>query len=756
MGLTPRDFRARAWTLAYLAKRLVIGGETRRFAPTGLPVFDPNAPAEQGVVDSVSEGVVRGWCRSLDQPDATASVDIYVDEMFVGRTVCDLDRPDLRVGKVGHGRYGFRFALGGGVVAAGGAVRVMAAASGLELRGSPFRLHGSAIDLETAPESLRRAVLHLCQTLAPNGGATSLDAQRRAYGGRLEGLGSADPAFADAGWPVTQAMSYVNARFHKGAKPVHGAQAYFHLLRVAADHFTPATAGLPMGSAQIEALGAPGGWLMPGRVRATALLDLYMHEHSLGAVRDEAAAASTLAKFCYDILVRRRLPIELLGESAREFLAARADAHGWSRLERASADLPMLDGLGLSGRDERLAAAAALAQALGLGPASGREQAPVPLVSDTLAPGLTIVGSGEGAISMNARHSAAALDRLGIAHRTVSIPLWKRSNAAVQEALSEAASETLLLHVQPDDAVEVIVRLPPQTARSRLIGFFMWETETLPAAHELGALLVDEIWTGSEYCAEVFRKAAPHTPVHAVGHGVEDGPEAPGFDARQWAGCAPGDYLFYTHFDARSWITRKNPVAAVRAFHRAFPDPACAARLLIKVRIPQPWAEPDQEPWWSELYEEAARDPRIRVVEADLDPGQMAELARAADAFISLHRAEGFGYGIAEAMLAGKPVVISDYSGPCDFAGEAEALLVPVTRRPVRSGEFLYGDPTQVWGEPDIDAAAAAMRTLYEDRAFGLRLGRHGQVRIRRDFSIEALARRYADLLAAKETFVEG
>jgi glycosyltransferase involved in cell wall biosynthesis len=408
----------------------------------------------------------------------------------------------------------------------------------------------------------------------------------------------------------------------------------------------------------------------------------------------------------------------------------------------------MLKGLGLRGKEERLAAAAVVGKALGLTFVTGRFAAPtIKACNEPVPPGVAIISSGEGAISTNARHSAAALDQLGIAHRLISVSIWKGDSETRKGRLSEASAEVILLHVQPDDAVELIVRLPPKAVGSRLIGFFMWETESLPAAHQLGAMLVDEIWTGSHYSAKAFQTSAPSVAAHVVGHAVQDMPPAIDFDARQWAGVSRDTFLFYTHFDARSWITRKNPVGAVRAFCRAFPSSASAAALLIKVRIPEHWADPEQEPWWKELYEEASRDSRIRVISADLDPGQMSALALAADAFVSLHRSEGFGYAVAEAMLAGKPVVVTDYSGSQDFAGQAEALLVPARRRPVRFGEFLYGDPGQVWSEPDIEAAALAMRALSEDRAIGADLARNGQTRIREQCSIERLSLRYAERL---------
>ena len=741
-GLSPRVKAA-----AYLFKRLVLGGESQRFAPAGTLAFRPEAPAEEGVLDGVIDHVVRGWARRIDQPEQITAVDLYLQDDYLGRAFCDVARKDLAglPGFAAQGRNAFVFPLPAHARRLGGRLRAVAASSGLELAGSPADLPGELTVVP--PEEVRELLARGWYTPAAVA-ATSLAQIQHAYGRRLAVLTEPDPQAFDARWPVTLTMSHVNARVHDGALGFHGAKAYAELLYRAAEHLAPARAGLPMDLAQVQALTAPTGWLLDGHVRSHLLLDLFLGREGPSGVQDDAAAAEVLTRFAVQELASRRLPVELLGESARAFLRQPALDGRRSRFEQAFARSPLFAHLP-STASPALAAAAVRAAAadrglaeltLGGMPTSNRAAA------QPAEAGVRILSADYGAsgLSLNARHSLAALIANGVDTETTRAPVSPETPASAYDALVHPAYATALIHATPEDAVEIILRLPPEQAHARLIGFFMWETEVLPARQRLGSRLVDEIWTASRFCADIYRAAAPSTSVHIVGHAVDPPDPDPGFDARAWAGVGPDSFMFLFHFDAHSWISRKNPIGAIRAFRRAFPIAENGVQLVIKVRKSEDaglamWAD-----WWAEFYEEAGQDPRLVVAHADLTGRQMASLTASADAFVSLHRAEGFGYALAEAMLAGKPLVTTAYSGNLDFTLPDETLLVPAIVRPIRPREFLHSGPQQRWGEPDLDAAAAALRRLYDDRGLAQRLGALGRERVLQDCSIARLAANYA------------
>ena len=132
-------------------------------------------------------------------------------------------------------------------------------------------------------------------------------------------------------------------------------------------------------------------------------------------------------------------------------------------------------------------------------------------------------------------------------------------------------------------------------------------------------------------------------------------------------------------------------------------------------------------------------DQRIRIVSEILPPQQHAALLSSANAFVSLHRSEGFGMGLAEAMAMGIPVIATGWSGNMEFMDEASAMLVDFTLRAVRAGEYPHYEGCR-WAEPDISHAARLMRQLQEDPLVGTNLAERGRERVRSHLNIECSA----------------
>ena len=112
----------------------------------------------------------------------------------------------------------------------------------------------------------------------------------------------------------------------------------------------------------------------------------------------------------------------------------------------------------------------------------------------------------------------------------------------------------------------------------------------------------------------------------------------------------------------------------------------------------------------------------IRLLDGDLSRDAYQRLVGSADVLLSLHRGEGFGLPMAEAMLRGKPVVATAWSGNLDFMDDASACLVPAGLVPVVDEAAAYRGEGGMWAEPDIAAAAAWLRRL-RDPALRLRIG---------------------------------
>jgi glycosyltransferase involved in cell wall biosynthesis len=153
---------------------------------------------------------------------------------------------------------------------------------------------------------------------------------------------------------------------------------------------------------------------------------------------------------------------------------------------------------------------------------------------------------------------------------------------------------------------------------------------------------------------------------------------------------------------------------------------------------------------WRKVLAAAQSDQRIRVIDRILSGSEMAALTELCDCYLSLHRSEGFGLGPAEAMVRGKPVIVTGYSGVTDFCTPSTALLVDYSLVPLEPGTYPYMDAgrTYHWAEPSLEMASKHMRALYESPESGREMGRRARALMREQYSIAALSRRYRSRLS--------
>lgn len=273
-----------------------------------------------------------------------------------------------------------------------------------------------------------------------------------------------------------------------------------------------------------------------------------------------------------------------------------------------------------------------------------------------------------------------------------------------------------------DDAVMREMSISAQ----HTIGYWAWELERLPSWWRYAYIFYDEIWASTRFAYDAF-EAEQLRPVSLIPLAVHL-PEKLPLLARGAYGWANDETVFLFVFDLRSFVARKNPGAAVKAFRQAFPKGDEKVRLVIKTQGGK------DRPVELEALRELCTDPRIDLIDAILPREEILSLIRSADCFVSLHRTEGFGRGPAEAMLLGKPVVLTDYSGTTDFANQNCALPVAYELVPVRPEEY-PGVEHQRWADPKVESAAEEMRLVHEQPARMARLGKRARARIVKQFS---------------------
>jgi glycosyltransferase involved in cell wall biosynthesis len=265
------------------------------------------------------------------------------------------------------------------------------------------------------------------------------------------------------------------------------------------------------------------------------------------------------------------------------------------------------------------------------------------------------------------------------------------------------------------------------------IAYAPWELETWP--HELQSCLkiYNEIWAPSRFIEKAFQNNF-NIPVHYMPLAVTINP----FEkrSRDYFGLPNDKYIYLSMFDFNSSLNRKNPYDSVRAFKMAFTKNEDVI-LAIKVMYSKESVE------WNNFIQLIDNDPRIIIINKVLSRQDVLALFDVCDSFISLHRSEGFGRCLAEAMLLKKPVIATDYSGNVDFCTIEFSFPVDYQLIKVQPTEYVFVDG-QNWAAPILESAVQQMREVFYNRKLTLQVTNNAYKNISENFSELACGKRYA------------
>jgi len=339
----------------------------------------------------------------------------------------------------------------------------------------------------------------------------------------------------------------------------------------------------------------------------------------------------------------------------------------------------------------------------------------------------------ESGIGEGFRCLIRALDDLDVPHSLCDVALGvasRREDPSFAEFTDRPTYPINVFGINADQVEVVGEHLGWERFAGRYnVGCWSWELDSFPARWLPAFDHFDEIWAPSSFGVGALSRVSP-IPVRRMPHAVQVD-EVPAADRTRF-GLPADRFLFLFVFDFLSYFERKNPLALVRAFRQAF---TADDRVTLVLKCANSEREPEHR---AALEREIAGAP-VRLLDRYLSRQEVYQLMASCDCYVSLHRSEGFGLTMAEAMCLGKPVIATAYSGNTDFMNVGNSL--PVRYRLVElerdHGPYERGNR---WAEPDLDHAAELMRAVVARPELGASLGQRARADVIRELGHAAVA----------------
>lgn len=364
---------------------------------------------------------------------------------------------------------------------------------------------------------------------------------------------------------------------------------------------------------------------------------------------------------------------------------------------------------------------------------------------------ITIVGYPFQPTGMaeHARSTFRALQAVGVSARLLDVAednappdpdLQRDFGPHLTAALGEGVN---IFGVNGDEADRVIARLGERAFEAGYnIAYPAWELARYPAEWARVLDRFDEVWAPSAFVQQALAGAISR-PVHRMPLPVDL--QLSSFLGRRHFGIAEDAFVVLFFFDLLSFATRKNPGAVLDAFetvagHRPDADILCVIKSRAGGGLDAAEAELEARV--------AALGPKAMLVTGDLSDNEIKNLVRNCDVFVSLHRSEGFGRGMAEAMAFGRPAIATGYSGNLDFMVPGTGLLVDYDLVDVPPGAYPHGEG-QVWAEPSAEHAAQLIEQLLDNPEEARAMGQRARAYVRKTLSLKAAGRRIKKRLDA-------
>lgn len=363
----------------------------------------------------------------------------------------------------------------------------------------------------------------------------------------------------------------------------------------------------------------------------------------------------------------------------------------------------------------------------------------LPKAGRVVVAGMFRTASGLGAWARSSYHAlvAAGYDVVAVDLSSALAPLDFDCDIPLSEFPLEQQG-TLIIYANAPEIPSSLRKLGLRRKHDwRIIAAWAWELELFPDGWEAAFPFISEIWTLSEFAARAFRSHhnAPRVRVVPISVNPPEGLSRGGLQS------ARPVFRVVAMADALSSLKRKNPLGAIAAFKAAFGgDPTC--HLTVKVRNLG-----SEDELSLELRNALAGANNITLIESSLSEADTWNLIASADVLISLHRAEGFGLSIAEAMAVGVSVVATGWSGNLQYCNDEVAALVPYELVRVRDQSRQYEGKGLIWAEPNIAEAVKLLHRLRSDSQWRQKLVVDARAQVRKVCAPEVIQALLIDCL---------
>lgn len=716
-----------------------------------------------GQIDHVSHRIVRGWAWYPKRPRLRVGLDVFYRRIFLGHVAAGMHRPDLEAHGIGDGYHGFTFHVPDTVpsedivpsevcVASSGPRRWTLPFAG-EIAPPGLSVH----ELTTSYREILRPYLKLLRSVSPAAAGLEISSGCRT---KVALLCADVPNLNVSAFVEHIAYKYARDnllvtdqiafwRWYLGSYAMErgpllaplSKNDLLRLRRSCFDHRTFAE-GLFVPP---DAENAACAWAMEADRLFVA--DSLLSDETLKALR---ATDATRAAFPLSVFMRcaqaktaslRALPSFTLRQRKRLYalfmiLGLRQPSilsylpGDWMRKLLAEGQEFQASLTALFGADAAIDSVRYVAEVEALGYDLGSQTfaghfyqgnrvrggpailtTPAKVDVQLFGPFTRKMGLGE-----SCRRVASALQETSLSVNFVDYDIGAGGGLGADQRLSKPRSARLnILHLNGEEIPEALAYLPDVFSQSLTVAMPYWELNRLSRVHRLGVAAVDEIWSASRFLANVFAEGGKTVRWIGMCCSLAPAPSAAQRAAlRSRLGLAPAKFTFLTTSDALSWVQRKNPLAVVEAFRAAFATDDVA--LVVKTHNLCGSLSDTQRRLWDRIRSLSEIDLRILLIDQSFDAAEQRTLLAASDCLVSLHRAEGLGLDIVDALALGTPVVATDYSGTRDFCTPETAWLVDCDLRPVGAFDYSFVEPGQVWAEPRLESAIEALRGVTVDR----------------------------------------